>query len=60
MTESTKRNSNAEAQARYRQGVVHQLKAIDAKLDDFRAELHAVLASKLIVKSLSKDHADAD
>jgi hypothetical protein len=61
MTESTKRNSNAEAQARYRRGVAHQLKAIDAKIETLRAEVHQVLASNLVRRSIStteSQHAD--
>jgi hypothetical protein len=53
MQQSQRRSPAAEKQARYRQGVAHQLKAIDAKLETLRAEVHQVLASNLVRRSIS-------
>jgi hypothetical protein len=56
MTENERRIANAKAQAKTRQGVVHQLKTIDAKIEDLSGKLDAVLAAKLIRKSITQDN----
>jgi hypothetical protein len=53
MQQSQRRSPAAEKQARYRQGVAHQLKSLDAKIDDLSGKLDAVLAAKLVRKSIS-------
>jgi hypothetical protein len=60
MQQSQKRSPAAEKQARHREGVAHRLKAIDAKLENLRAEMREVLGARMHRKSITKDHAHAD
>lgn len=58
MHEATQRTESARKQAKHREGVAHQLKAIRAEIQDLRSDVHEVLAAKMILKSLVKSESD--
>jgi hypothetical protein len=56
MSEAAHLSTNARKQAKHRAGVKAELKAIRSTVEDLSCKLDAVLAAKLIRKSITQDN----